>query len=166
MNFQPESLRAAEGLIDRCRALGWKLALAESCTGGLIGAYLTEIPGASAVVDRGLVVYSNAAKTELLGLPPALIATHGAVSEEVARAMAQGALDASPADLAISCTGIAGPAGGSKQKPVGRVHIAAALRSGEIRHRLRDYGAIGRGPVRQATVLDALKLALELIKKN
>jgi nicotinamide-nucleotide amidase len=166
MSFQPESLRQAVALLDGCRALDWKLVLAESCTGGLIGAYLTEIPGSSDVLDRGFVVYSNTAKSELLGVPPALIATHGAVSEEVARAMAQGALAASPADLAISCTGIAGPAGGSRQKPVGRVYMAAARRGGEVRHRMVDYGAIGRGPIRQATVLDALKLALELIAEN
>lgn len=164
--FDAKSIHAAKSLLQACRDKGLKLALAESCTGGLIGGCLTEIPGSSDVLERGFVVYSNAAKSDLLAVPPALIAAHGAVSEEVARAMVAGALAASPADLAISCTGIAGPAGGSRAKPVGRVYMAAGLRGGEVRHRKGDYGAIGRTGVRQATVLDALKLALELIQEN
>lgn len=125
-------LDEAAALLDECRTRGIMLATAESCTGGLIVAALTAIAGSSDVVDRGFVAYSNEAKTDLVGVPPALIARHGAVSEEVARAMAEGALSRSIADIAVSVTGIAGPGGGSAAKPVGLVCFALAQRGRDV----------------------------------
>ena len=147
-----------------CRARGLKLATAESCTGGLIVGCLTAISGSSEVVDRGFVTYSNAAKTDMLGVPADLILTHGAVSEPVARAMARGALVRSMADIAVAVTGIAGPTGGSDDKPVGLVHLAAARRSGGIRHRREVYGG-DRSDVREQTVATALEMILELAEE-
>lgn len=143
--------RLAEDLLDRLRRRRLRLATAESCTGGLIAASLTEIAGSSDVVERGFVVYSNEAKTELLGVPPQLIAGHGAVSEEVARAMAEGAITRSRAGIAIAVTGIAGPGGATETKPVGLVHLAIARRGGETRHE-RHVFAGDRRQVRVATV--------------
>ena len=137
---------------------GRRLATAESCTGGLIAALLTEIPGSSDVVERGFVTYSNEAKAEMLGVPASLIATRGAVSEEVARAMAEGALGASRADVAVSVTGVAGPGGGSELKPIGLVHLAAARKGGATLHREHRFGAIGRDDVRLKSVAAALAL--------
>lgn len=117
-------------LLELCKEGGLMVATAESCTGGMVAAALTAIPGSSAVVERGFVTYSNEAKAELLGVPMALIEAHGAVSEMVARAMAEGALAHSRAHLAVAITGIAGPDGGTAQKPVGLVHFAAARRGG------------------------------------
>jgi nicotinamide-nucleotide amidase len=156
--FAEDINAASVALLDACRAKGWKLATAESCTGGLIAGALTAIPGSSDVVDRGFVTYSNAAKVEMLGVSPALIAAHGAVSEEVARAMAEGALAQSRADLAAAVTGIAGPGGGSAAKPVGLVHLAAAARAGATLHLECRFGDIGRDAVREATVREALGL--------
>jgi len=119
-------LRQASALLDACKIQGVMLATAESCTGGLITALLTEIPGSSAVVDRGFVTYSNEAKVKMLGVPATLIRRHGAVSQEVAKAMALGALKNSDADISISVTGIAGPGGGTPEKPVGLVYMAVA----------------------------------------
>ena len=127
------------------------IATAESCTGGMIAAFLTDVPGSSAVLERGFVTYSNAAKTEMIGVPKALIAHQGAVSEAVARAMAEGALAASAADVAVAVTGIAGPGGGSKDKPVGLVHFALAS-SGDTAHRVRRFDDAGRAGIRLATV--------------
>jgi len=127
------------------------VATAESCTGGLIAASLTEIAGSSDVVDRGFVTYSNEAKTDLLGVPADLIATHGAVSEEVARAMAQGAIARSKANVAAAVTGIAGPKGGTPTKPVGLVHLAVARRGGDVRHERHVFPG-DRRQVRLATV--------------
>jgi nicotinamide-nucleotide amidase len=163
VSFDRVLLDQAEALLAACRAKGIKLAAAESCTGGLILGCLTEIAGSSEVVDRGFVVYSNQAKIDLLDVPADLLARHGAVSEDVARAMVAGALKYSQVNLAIACTGIAGPSGGSKAKPIGRVHIAAGLRGGSIAHIARDYGDIGRDAVRNETVRDALALASSLI---
>jgi nicotinamide-nucleotide amidase len=157
--FDARLLREAENLLDACRTSGLKLATAESCTGGLIAALLTEIPGSSDVVERGFVTYSNAAKNEELGVPADLIAAHGAVSELVARAMAEGALAHSHADLAVSVTGVAGPGGGSAAKPVGLVHLGLARRGGGTLHLELRLGDIGRGPIRMATVEAALALA-------
>ena len=134
--FPPHLLEMSASLLDRLRAANLKLATAESCTGGLVAGVLTEIAGSSDVVERGFVTYSNAAKMELLGVPEAMLAEHGAVSEPVARAMAQGALAHSHADVAVSVTGVAGPGGGSAAKPVGLVHIAAA----QARRRSRCTG--------------------------
>ena len=124
----------SERVLAACRSARLRLAVAESCTGGLVLASLTAIPGASDVVERGFVTYSNEAKSEMLGVPGALIETHGAVSEPVARAMAEGALRHSPADVGIGVTGIAGPGGATVEKPVGLVHIAAARKGRETRH--------------------------------
>jgi nicotinamide-nucleotide amidase len=143
----------------RSAQAGPKLATAESCTGGLIAGLLTEIAGSSDVVERGFVTYSNAAKAELLGVPEALLAEHGAVSEPVARAMARGALARSQADIAVAVTGVAGPGGGTAAKPVGIVHVAAARRGGTVLHRECRFGDIGRGAVRIASVEAALQLA-------
>src|SRR6185295_1657558 len=126
--FPADLLQLAEDFLHVCRRKSLTVCTAESCTGGLIAALLTEIPGSSDVVERGFVTYSNAAKAEQLGVPADLIAVHGAVSEPVARTMAEGALSHSHADLAVSVTGVAGPGGGSLAKPVGLVHLAAARR--------------------------------------
>ena len=148
----------ATALLQACRARGWMVATAESCTGGLVAALLTEIPGSSDVVERGFVTYSNEAKSEMLGVPAAVIAGHGAVSEPVARAMAEGALAHSRAQLAVSITGIAGPGGGSAAKPVGLVHFGLATRDRPTRHLERRYGDLGRTQVRARAVEDALAL--------
>ncbi len=161
--FTTAQLSAAAALLDRCRASGLRVVTAESCTGGLIAGLLTEIAGSSDVVERGFVVYSNAAKSDLLGVPPALIEAQGAVSEAVARAMADGALGASPADVAIAVTGVAGPGGGTATKPVGLVHIAVARRRGQSVHRACRFGAIGRSAVRSATIDEALVLTTGLV---
>ena len=134
------------------------IATAESCTGGLVAALLTSIPGSSAVVDRGFVTYSNEAKAEMLGVASALIAAKGAVSEEVAKAMAAGAIGHSGASLAVSITGIAGPGGGSVEKPVGLVHFGRADEFGEVTHVERRFGDLGRDAVRMAAVEQALAL--------
>ncbi len=135
------------------------VATAESCTGGLVAGFLTEIAGSSAVFERGFVTYSNDAKTEVLGVPTDLIAAHGAVSEEVARSMAIGAIAASRADLAVSSTGIAGPGGGSADKPVGLGHFGAMRRGEKTIHREMRFGEIGRHQVR----LESVGVALELL---
>ena len=156
--FPPHLLEMSASLLGRLRAAKLMAVTAESCTGGLVAGVLTEIAGSSDVVERGFVTYSNAAKMELLGVPEAMLAEHGAVSEPVARAMAQGALANSHADIAVSVTGIAGPGGGSAAKPVGLVHIAAARRGGVVLHRECRFGDIGRGPIRLASVETALQL--------
>jgi nicotinamide-nucleotide amidase len=134
------------------------VATAESCTGGLVASLLTEIPGSSDVVERGFVTYSNEAKADMLGVAPALIAAHGAVSEPVARAMAEGALARSRARMAVSITGVAGPGGGSAEKPVGLVHFGLAASGRPTLHRERRYGDLGRAEVRARAVEDALAL--------
>lgn len=156
--FSPERLAAAEALLAAFRAKRLKLATAESCTGGLIAGLLTEIAGSSDVVDRGFVTYSNEAKSELIDVPSATIATYGAVSEQTARAMAAGALGRSRADVTVAVTGVAGPGGGSAAKPVGLVHIAAARRGGAVLHRECRFGDLGRDGIRLATVDAALVL--------
>lgn len=156
-------LRLAETLLQRCRDAKLMLATAESCTGGLIAATLTEIAGSSDVFERGFVTYSNDAKTYSIGVPAEIVAGHGAVSEPVARAMAEGCLRKSKADIAIACTGVAGPGGGTATKPVGLVHIAVAAHGQETMHLRMTYGEIGRGAVRRATVEDALNLAGEMV---
>ena len=149
---------AAE-VLAACRARGWMLATAESCTGGLIAGALTEVPGSSNVVERGFVTYSNAAKTQMLGVGPALIEAHGAVSAEVARAMAEGALTRSEAQIAVSVTGIAGP-GGSEHKPEGRVCFGLAT-AGRTDVETVEFGPLGRSQVRRSTVIHALNLLKE-----
>ncbi|MCB1337700.1 MAG: CinA family protein [Maritimibacter sp.] len=141
-------------LLDLCRAKGLTLATAESCTGGMVGAALTDIAGSSDVYERGVITYSNAAKIALLGVKPATLEAHGAVSEEVAREMAEGLLAAAPVDIAVSVTGIAGP-GGSEHKPEGRVCFGLATRSGTATETV-EFGALGRAGVRAAATEHAL----------
>ena len=156
----------AIAVLEACRSKGLLLATAESCTGGLIAASLTDIGGSSDVVDRGFVTYSNEAKYEMLGVPTELIAAHGAVSEEVALAMAAGALAHSRAGIAVSVTGIAGPGGGSENKPVGLVWFGLAL-TGEkpkaVRHVFDDRG---RASIRMAAVNTALDIVLSTLAEN
>ncbi len=153
-----ELRQAAKALLALCRSRGLRIATAESCTGGLVAGALTEIAGSSDVVDRGFVTYSDAAKEAMLKVPAATLKRHGAVSAETAIAMAVGALKHSQADLAVAITGIAGPGGGSKAKPVGLVHFAAARRDGRRIERRRLFGKIGRRRVRLKSVAEALKL--------
>jgi nicotinamide-nucleotide amidase len=152
----------ARALIDLCRARSLTVTTAESCTGGLLAASLTAVPGASQAFDRGFVTYSNAAKMQLLGVEEELLETMGAVSEDVAVAMALGALATSGADLGVAITGIAGPGGGSDQKPVGLVHLAAARFDGLVRPK-RYVFAGTRDDVRLASVHAAIDLLEELI---
>jgi nicotinamide-nucleotide amidase len=161
MSFAEPLLDRARLVLDGARAKGLKIATAESCTGGLIAGLLTEIAGSSDVVERGWVTYSNDAKIAEIGVPKALVVEHGAVSEPVARAMAEGALAAAPVDLAVAVTGVAGPGGGSAAKPVGLVHVALAAKGHPTVHRECRFGAIGRGAVRIETV----KAALDMVHK-
>ena len=156
--FSAALVESASRLLDLSRARGFKIATAESCTGGLVAALLTEIAGSSDVVERGLVTYSNEAKRELLGVAAETLAAHGAVSEATAREMAAGALRASRADLAVAITGVAGPGGGSAEKPVGLVHFACAGPGDRLVAIERRYGEIGRGAVRLASVVQALEM--------
>lgn len=152
----------AARVLATCRARGLMLATAESCTGGLVAGALTDIAGSSDVVERGFVTYSNAAKIEMLGVPEAWIAEHGAVSELVARAMAEGAVARSRADVAVAVTGIAGPGGGSASKPVGLVHFAAARRGAATLHVERRFGDLGRAEIRRRSVVQALDLLMQV----
>ncbi|MCA1492845.1 CinA family protein [Ensifer sp. NBAIM29] len=155
----------ANAVIAEFTRRGLKVATAESCTGGLIAGALTEIAGSSSVCDRGYVTYSNEAKVEMLGVAAATLLAHGAVSRETATEMAKGALEHSRADLAVAVTGIAGPGGGSVEKPVGLVHLAAATRTGRLHQREMRYGDIGRTAVRLATVATALDLLREVAQE-
>ena len=156
--FEAETLTLAQSVLDACRARNWKLATAESCTGGLVVGALTAIGGSSDVVERGFVTHSNGAKSELLGVLPEIIAEYGAVSAETAAAMAQGALAHAPVNLAISVIGIAGPGGATPTKPVGLVLFGLARRDGEWRTERRVFQG-DRSQVRQA----ALEMALRLL---
>jgi nicotinamide-nucleotide amidase len=158
--FPDDQVAKAAALLEACRVKSLTLATAESCTGGLIAALLTSVAGASDVFLAGYVTYSNAAKIASVGVPPALLHAHGAVSEAVARAMAEGALVAASADIALAVTGVAGPGGGSAEKPVGLVHVAAARRGVAILHRRLDLGPLGREAIRLASVTAALDLGL------
>lgn len=160
--FDSALLARAEKLLADARAKKLKIVTAESCTGGLIAGLLTEIPGSSDVVERGFVTYSNKAKEELICVPPQILESHGAVSEQTARAMAEGALKHSHADIAVAVTGVAGPGGGTAAKPVGLVHIAAA-RDGTVMHRECRFGDIGRSQVRIKTVEAALEMLQSLV---
>ncbi len=156
-----ELLADARKVIDVCREAGLKIATVESCTGGLLAGALTSIAGSSEVVERGFVTYSNEAKSEQVGVPGALIDAHGAVSEEVARAMAEGGVAQSRADLAVAITGIAGPDGGTPAKPIGLVHIAGARDGGETLHLARVFSG-DRDDVRLASVSAGLGLLLSI----
>ncbi len=162
-----EALHArARDLVALFTQAGLTLATAESCTGGLVGGAVTAVPGSSAVLERGFITYSNAAKAEVLDVPDAMLKAHGAVSEPVARVMAEGALRRSRADIAVAVTGIAGPGGGSAEKPVGLVHFACARRGGSTMHVERRFGEIGREAVREASVLQALNLAEQAVGRD
>jgi len=149
-------------VLEACRARRWMVATAESCTGGLVAGALTEIAGSSDVVDRGYVTYSNGAKMTMLGVPEGTLQKFGAVSRQTAEAMAQGALARSSVNATVAITGIAGPGGGSAEKPVGLVHFAVAARDGRLIHREKRYGEIGRSEIRRLSVIEALGLLLEL----
>ena len=159
---QPELIESAAELIARCRDRELKIVTAESCTGGMIATILTEIAGSSDVFERGLVTYSNEAKQELLGVPKALIDRHGAVSEEVARAMAVGALAAADAQLSVAVTGIAGPGGGTPEKPVGLVHLAAAG-GNKLLHERCEFRDVERNEIRRLSVAQAFVLLDSLV---
>ena len=161
--FPSPLLRLAEVVLAEARAQRLRIATAESCTGGLIGGLLTEIAGSSDVFERGFIVYSNRAKSDMLDVPGDLIADMGAVSEPVARAMAEGAVANSNAHMAVAVTGVAGPGGGTALKPVGLVHIAAARENRSILHEAHRFGDIGRSEVRMKTVEAALLLLLRML---
>jgi nicotinamide-nucleotide amidase len=161
--FDDNMLQLARDLFEDLEREGLMIATAESCTGGLIAGLLTEIAGSSAYVERGFVTYSNAAKTEMLGVPAELIARDGAVSESVARKMAEGALAHSEADVAVAVTGVAGPGGGTAEKPVGLVHVAASWRGRSTSHERLLLGDIGRDGVRRETVRQAVNLARTVV---
>ena len=156
--FPADLIAAAQSLLAQLQRHALLITTAESCTGGLLAGVLTELPGASGMVERGFVTYSNASKSELLGVSDDLITRHGAVSEEVARAMAEGALSRTPAHIAVSVTGIAGPDGGSPEKPIGLVYVSVAAKGLETRARECRFGDIGRCDIRLASVREALKL--------
>jgi nicotinamide-nucleotide amidase len=157
--FPDDLLVAAQSVLTDLQRHALLITTAESCTGGLLAGVLTEVPGSSGMVERGFVTYSNASKSELLGVCDDLIARYGAVSEEVARAMAEGALLRTPAHVAVSVTGIAGPDGGSPEKPVGLVYVGVAAKGEETRTLECRFGDIGRSEIRLASVREALKLA-------
>jgi nicotinamide-nucleotide amidase len=153
---------AAKRLLDICKRKNLTVATAESCTAGLVAGTLTEIPGTSSILDRGFVTYSNQAKQDMVGVSAATLKAHGAVSKETAEEMARGALAHSPVDLAVSVTGIAGPDGGTAEKPVGLVHFGAASRAGRLVHVEKRFGDIGRTEVRKQSVLQAFRMLHDL----
>jgi nicotinamide-nucleotide amidase len=158
VELDADLLAKAAALLERARAKAETIVTAESCTGGLVAAALTAIPGSSDVFERGFVTYSNSAKSEMLGVPYWLIEKHGAVSEDVARAMAGGALTHSHASLAVAITGIAGPDGGSAEKPVGLVHFAAGRREDPTVSEAVAVGDLGRAEIRRLSALHALAM--------
>jgi nicotinamide-nucleotide amidase len=159
--FPADLVASAEALLATCRTKGLRVVTAESCTGGLIAGVLTEVPGSSDVVERGFVTYSNAAKVEVLGVAPAVIDRHGAVSAAVAVAMAEGALNHAHADVAVAATGIAGPGGGTAQKPVGLVYLAVHRRGAPAAAHRFNFPATSRHDIRLASVREALRLLSE-----
>jgi nicotinamide-nucleotide amidase len=161
-----ETKEAAVALLELCKEKKLKLATAESCTGGLLAAVLTDIPGSSTMVERGFVTYSNDSKQQMLGVTPMTLEKYGAVSKETAEEMVKGALAHAKVELAVSITGIAGPTGAMPGKPIGLVHFAAATRSGRISHHDRKFGDLGRSEVRRRAVLQALAMLHELAEKE
>ena len=149
--------KLSQALVEQMTRTGQMVTTAESCTGGLIAATITDTAGSSAVLDRGFVTYSNEAKQDMIGVSIATLEAHGAVSKQTAIEMAEGALARSRADFAVSVTGVAGPGGGSAEKPVGLVHLAVARRDGKTSHQELRFGDIGRDAIRKATVAEALK---------
>ena len=156
----------ARRVLDECRKAGAMLATAESCTGGLVAGALTDIAGSSDVVERGFITYSYESKSTMLGVPATMIAAHGAVSEAVARAMAEGALAHSAAQISVAVTGVAGPGSDSQAKPAGLVHLAAAHQAKGVIHEVHEFGDIGRGAVRRASVEAALELILRRLAED
>jgi nicotinamide-nucleotide amidase len=159
-------VEAAKRLLDICKRKNLTVATAESCTAGLVAGTLTEVPGTSSILDRGFVTYSNQAKEDMLGVSPETLKAHGAVSRQTAEEMARGALAQAPVDLAVSVTGIAGPDGGSAEKPVGLVHFAAASRGGALIHAEKRFGDIGRAEVRKQSVLQAFRMLHEIAERE
>lgn len=165
MRLFPKTIcEKAQAILDACKRHGTQLATVESCTGGLLSAILTELPGSSRMFTHGFVTYANHAKHEMVGVPPALIEAHGAVSEAVARAMAEGALASSSADLAIAITGIAGPEGGSDHKPVGTVHFGCAMKNKPTIHQHRIFAG-DRSEIRLAATDHALDMIIQELRK-
>ena len=163
--LEKDIVAAAGRLLEICIRKKLTIATAESCTGGLVAGMLTELPGVSAMLERGFITYSNRAKEEMLGVPSDILAQHGAVSRETACAMAQGALLHSPADLAVSVTGIAGPSGDESGKPIGLVHFAAASKSGLLIQSEQNFGNPGRSEIRKQAVLVAFAMLHELAEQ-
>jgi nicotinamide-nucleotide amidase len=159
-------VEAARRLLDICKRKKLFVATAESCTAGLVAGTLTEVPGVSSMLDRGFITYSNDSKREMLGVKAETLDRHGAVSRETAMEMAQGALARSDVDLAVSVTGIAGPDGGSEEKPVGLVYFGAASRRGQSVDAEQRYGDIGRAQVRKHSVLQAFRMLHDLAEKE
>jgi nicotinamide-nucleotide amidase len=164
--FPAREIKRAANVVALCKDLGLTLTTAESCTGGLLSALITEASGASEIFGRGFTTYENAAKTALLGVPEDMISVHGAVSAEVAEAMATGALQAAGADLSVAITGVAGPNGGTEAKPVGLVHVATARRGGTVQGKRFEFGAIGRSRVRLQSVTKALQMIQEALSTS
>lgn len=163
MSTSPDIAQQAAGLLALYRHYRLTLSTVESCTGGLVAAALTDVPGASEVIDRGYVTYSNRAKHEMVGVPKEALERYGAVSEQVARAMAIGALSRCPANVTVAITGIAGPGGGTEDKPVGLVHFAAAREGRETLHVERRFGEdMSRADIRAAAVLQAFELLRQM----
>src|ERR1700742_5319434 len=158
--FSLEIVTLARLLVDEARERSLRIVTAESCTGGLVAGAICQVAGASDVFERGFVTYSNRAKQELLGIPGDLIADLGAVSEPVARMMAEGALENSNAHLAVAITGVAGPGGGTELKPVGLVHFATIRANQSVQHRVERFGDIGRAAIQLASV----EVALEMLR--
>jgi nicotinamide-nucleotide amidase len=156
--FDQKTVIVIKDVLDQARESGFMIATAESCTGGLIATALTSVAGSSDIFERGFVTYSNQAKVEMLGVDEDLITLHGAVSQQVARAMCEGAIEHSNANLAVSVTGIAGPGGGSKEKPVGTVHIGVTSQEAGTNHAHLDFGDIGRAEIRLKTMLAAFSM--------
>ncbi len=164
--FGQETLELARRVIETLGRRGMNICTAESCTGGLIAGALTAVPGSSAVVYGGFVTYANEAKMAMVDVPASILHTHGAVSEQAAWFMANGARAASETDVAVAVTGIAGPGGGTKEKPVGLVHLAVSIATEagfETVHREMRFGDIGREKIRSATINSALELVLETV---
>ena len=153
----------AQQTLDKLRHKKWKLVTAESCTGGMIATALTDKPGSSAVFERGFVTYSNEAKIECLGVLPATLKKYGAVSKQVVEEMAQGALENSQAKISIAITGIAGPDGGTPQKPVGLVHIGYGIKGGIVQSKMFNFSNMSRGEVRLNTTREAFKILLAIL---
>jgi nicotinamide-nucleotide amidase len=159
-------VEAAKRLLERCKRKNLTIATVESCTAGLVAGTLTEVPGTSSILDRGFVTYSNQAKQDMVGVSAATLKAHGAVSRQTAEEMVRGALAHAAVDLAVSITGIAGPDGGSDEKPVGLVYFGAASRSGQFVHAEKRFGNIGRSQVRKQSVLQAFRMLHDLAENE